>query len=118
MSWTVIWLLCAIMVGVHAGKKGHNPVVAFLLAVLLSPLVGMLIVMLRQPATAQSERELLQEGEHKKCSACAELIRQEALRCRYCGEEFAAASCQPPAPHAGRGGYKVGYALGRLFKTR
>jgi hypothetical protein len=116
--WMVIWLLCSIMVGLYARQRGRNPLVAFLLAVLLSPLVGMLIVMLWQPDTTQSEQELLQNGEHKKCWACAEMIRQEALRCRYCGQEFDPATCQPSPPYSGQTGYKVGYVLGRLLKNK
>ena len=31
------------------------------------------------------EEGLLAQGRMKRCGACAELIRPEALRCRYCG---------------------------------
>ena len=116
--WMVIWLICAIMVGAYAGQKGRNPLVAFLLAVLLSPLVGMLIVMLWQADTAPTEQELLQLGEHKKCPACAELIRCEARKCRHCGTELDPAFGQPAAGRTGQAGYKVGHALGRFFRGR
>ena len=40
------------------------------------------------PNRAEDERLMLGSGEYRKCPECAEIIRSEAKKCRFCGEVF------------------------------
>ncbi len=84
----VAWLLLSYGVMVYADRKGRNQIGFFVLALLLSPLVGFVLV-----AAGGSNPERLGL---KKCAACAEWVKHEALKCRFCGFDFGAQASLPP----------------------
>jgi hypothetical protein len=78
----VIWLLLCYAVVVYAGKKGRSRVGFFLLSLFLSPLVGFVLIAL---GPSNPERMGM-----RKCPQCAEFVKAEALKCRFCGFDFLA----------------------------
>ncbi|MBI4400152.1 MAG: hypothetical protein HY581_00790 [Nitrospirae bacterium] len=69
-----IWVLLAIAIGVLASREfGRSGVGWFLLALILSPLAGLLLFIL--PAR------------RRPCPFCAEPIHAAAIVCRFCGRE-------------------------------
>jgi hypothetical protein len=87
-----VWLAFAFAVAGYAGRKGLDRIWYFLLAVTLSPLVGFIFAALAKPDAGKIAEESLATGTVRKCPFCAEIVKREAIVCRFCGRDL------PPAP--------------------
>jgi hypothetical protein len=85
MTWLLLWFPLSILAGAVAGNKGRSGFGFFLLALILSPLIGLLAALVIAPNTVRIEAARINRGEARRCPACAELIRREAVICRFCG---------------------------------
>jgi|GEM_PF-5299958 hypothetical protein len=72
----ILYLLVCFYVMYFANRKGKSGIAFFLLSFFSSPMLGFLVLLL-----------ISTPGKLKKCERCAELVREDAKRCRYCGNE-------------------------------
>ncbi len=89
MEIFLVWLLFGILTAVAASNKGRNGFSWLLLGVVLGPF-GFILSLLVTKDVATAEKNAISSGTFKKCSFCAELIKHEAIVCRYCGRDLSA----------------------------
>jgi hypothetical protein len=81
----VIWFICAWIAVDIAENKGLSGSTWGCVGFLFGPL-GLVLALVQKPDTAKIEDQALTSGGMRKCPSCAELVRHEAVKCRYCGE--------------------------------
>jgi hypothetical protein len=114
----ILYFIFCIIVGRAASNRGRSGIGYFLISLLLSPLIGFIIILALgenknirrkriyedaaiRESVASKYRErnsnivfrnvsnnLLADNETKKCPYCAELIKREAIVCRFCNREL------------------------------
>jgi len=88
MEWLILWIGLSVIAAVIAANKGRSAIGFFFLAILLSPIIGILAAFIVQPNTARIEDDKLAGGETRRCQHCAEIVRSEARICKHCGREL------------------------------
>lgn len=116
MSFGIVipWLILSLIAGSIAYNKGLSSIAYFLFAVFFTPVIGVLAALVAKPDQAVLEGRAIRSGGMRKCPECAELVRQDAKRCKHCGAEIKdwIASDAMPSRHADREQAWIRVALG------
>ena len=86
-GWLVLaWLLCVILVAWAASGRGRSPLGWLALAIVLTPPLAALMLLLFAERPDLRMRHDAKEGRGglRLCPSCSEVVRTEARRCRFC----------------------------------
>jgi hypothetical protein len=82
----IVPILLGLIVGAIAKSKGRSFLLWWLYGALIF-IVAIIHVLIIKPDIKAIEEEQIASG-GKKCPMCAEIVKADALRCRYCGNSF------------------------------
>jgi hypothetical protein len=87
----IFWLLFGVAGGMILSNKGRSGCGGFALGFLLGP-IGLFIALVMQTDHKEMEKRSLSSGDTRKCPNCAEVVKAEAKKCRFCGSDLPALS--------------------------
>lgn len=89
----IIWFLCGLASPFVAASKGRSFVGWLILGLIFGPIALLLIAVAGKDeakALKQQQRAGLQDRKLRQCPSCAEIIKVEAVKCRFCGDDVSA----------------------------
>lgn len=97
MEIVFLWLVFCVVVAITANQRGRSRCGYFLLYLVLSPLVGLVLVLVMRPLNKEYPKTASATGgsldiqkpvDTKTCPYCTEDIKKAAVVCKHCGRNL------------------------------
>ena len=83
MEIFIFWFIFSVVIGVVASSKGRSGFGWWLLAMLISPLLALILVLVF-PAINAADGQAPTPETHVRCPDCRELVLKDARVCNHC----------------------------------
>lgn len=85
MEFFLFYGLALVALYVVAKNQGKDAVRVVFWSIFLTPIVGLIILLLSDSDQKKIEAHQTRNGDLVKCPECAELVKSEAKKCKHCG---------------------------------
>lgn len=85
---TIINFVLSWIVANVAKQKGRSWIAFFLLSIVVSAILMSIVVASIRPSRTSPSDSLVEVESFQTCKFCAEKIKVEAIKCRYCGSDL------------------------------